>query len=174
MIGEFTEFQPNFYSNIKKGQIYFEFFSNFFFEQIFSYKFFFGENLFHKIFFFSQKYFCEDFFHNIIANFFCIWCLRNNVCCEIFYSKFCLLRIFLFCYSGVRKKKLEISFAIFFSAINMNTKFENVSFLKKKKKFLWSYFWISLLTIRKIKLLGDEQRTRKIQNNVKSTTGYLK
>ena len=39
--------------------------------------------------------------------------------------------------------------------MNVNTKFENVSFLKKSK------------------MLRDEQRTKKIQNNMKSTTGYL-
>ena len=55
--------------------------------------------------------------------------MRNNVFCEIFYSKFSLLRIFLFCNFGVRKKNCKF-FAIFFSAMNVNTKFENVSFLK--------------------------------------------
>ena len=45
------------------------------------------------------------------------------------------MRIFLCCNFGLRKKNFLIFFAIFFSAINVNTKFENVSFLKKSKIF---------------------------------------
>ena len=41
--------------------------------------------------------------------------------------------------------------------MNVNTKFENVFFLKKSKIFSDR----------------DEQRIKKIQNNMKSTTGYL-
>ena len=59
-----------------------------------------------KIFLFT-KIFLPKFFHNIFANFFYIWCLRNNVFYEIFYSKFCLLRIFLFCNFGERKKNCK-------------------------------------------------------------------
>ena len=62
---------------------------------------------------------------------------------------------------------------IFFSAMNVNTKFENVSFLKKSKIFSDRTYGFCLLTIRKITMLRDEQRTRKIQNNMKSTTGYV-
>ena len=117
---------------------------NFFFSKIFLYENIFPQiffwwkfllsNFFWRKFFFSQKYFCQDFFHNIFANFFCIWCLRNNVFCGIFYSKFCLLRFLLFCNFGVRKKNCKF-FCDFFSAMNVNTKFENVSFLKKSKIF---------------------------------------
>ena len=81
-------------------------YGNFFLQIFFWWKFFLS-NFFWRKFFFSQKYFFEDFFHNIFANFFCIWCLLNNVFCEIFYSKFCLLRIFLCC-------NFEIFFPIFF------------------------------------------------------------
>ena len=100
-----TEFQPNFFLIKIIFKIFFEFFflKNFFIE------------FFWRKFFFSQKYFCEDFFHNILANFFCIWCLRNNVFCEIIYSKFCLLRIFLCCNFGVRKKNCKIFLRFFFS-----------------------------------------------------------
>ena len=105
---------------------FYKFFStNFFLVKIFFIEFFWRK------FFFSQKYFCEDFFHNIFANSFCIWCLRKNVFCEVFYLKFCLLRIFLFCNFGVRKK--IVNFFCGFLAMNVNTKFENVSFLKKSK-----------------------------------------
>ena len=131
----------------KKVKFFFyeKFFSNFFLRNVFctkiiSYKFFFfGENFNYRIFFgenfFSQKYFCEDFFHNIFAHFFCIWCLRNNVFCGIFYSKFCLLRFFLFCNFGVGKKNYTFFFRFFFSAMNVNNKFENFSLLKKSKIF---------------------------------------
>ena len=104
-----------FFSNIKKlPKLFNNFFSNFFFEKfflrkLFSTKFFVQwkfllSNFFWRKFFFSQKYSCENFFRNIFANFFCIWYLRNNVFCGIVYSKFCLLRFFLFCNFGVRKK----------------------------------------------------------------------
>ena len=101
-------------------QIFFEFFfSKNFFTKIFFYKFFFGDNFFYRFFFwrkffFSQKYLCEDFFLNIFGNFFCIWCLRNNVFCEIFYPKFCLSRIFWFCNFGVRKKNCKFFLRFFF------------------------------------------------------------
>ena len=98
-----TEFQLNFFSNIKKlPKLFLNFFriifSKLFYENFFL-QIFFGENFFYRIFFwrkffFLQKYFCEDFFHNIFANFFCFWCLWNNVFCEIFYSKFWLLPFF--------------------------------------------------------------------------------
>ena len=131
------KFNRIFFSNIKKfARIIFKKFFEFFFStNFFFYKFFlvkiFIMNFSWQKFFFLQKYFCENFFHIIFANLFCILCLRNNVFCEIFYSKFRLLRIFLFCNFGLRKKKLQIFFAIFFSAMIVNTKVENVSFLKK-------------------------------------------
>ena len=97
-----TEF-PFKYKKIAK--IILNFFPNFLFEKFFS-TFFFGEHFFYRIFFwrkffFSQKYFC------------CIWCLRNKVFCEIFYSKLCLLRIFCFAIL-VYGKKIVNFFAIFF------------------------------------------------------------
>ena len=114
-----------------------KFVSNFFFEKFFSRKvfatnFFFCWkfllwNFFWWKFFFSQKYFCEDCFHNIFANFFCIWCLRNNV--------FCGILLFVLQFWCMEKKNKKIFFAIFFSATNVNTKFENFSFPKKSKIF---------------------------------------
>ena len=83
-----------------------------------------------KIFLFT-KIFLRRFFHNIFANFFCIWCLRNNVFCEIFYSKFCLLRILLFLNFGVRKKKLF--FAIFFQRWTWIPNLKMFLFWKKVK-----------------------------------------
>ena len=99
-----TEF---FFKYEKISKIIFKILFEFFFSENFFYEHFFLEIFFWWKFFFSQKYFCEDFFHNIFTNFFCIWCLRNNVYCENFYSKLCLLRIFLFCNFGVWKKKLK-------------------------------------------------------------------
>ena len=142
------------------GNFYKFFSTNFFLVKIFFIEFFLA-----KAFPFT-KIFLRRFFHNIFANSFCIWCLRNNVFCEIFYLKFCLLRIFLFCNFCVRKKNCKF-FLRFFLAMNVNTKFENISFLKKSK------VKSSLLTIRKVTVLRDDQRTRKIQNDMKSTTGYL-
>ena len=83
-----------------------------------------------------MKIFFIEFHKNISAKiFFTIFSRVSFVfdVCEImrfanFYLKFCLLRIFLFCKFGVRKKIVN-----FFSAMNVNTKFENVSFLKKSK-----------------------------------------
>ena len=89
------------------------FYENFFLQIFFWWKFLLSNFLWRK-FFFSQKYFCEDFFHNIFANFFCIWCLRNNIFCEIFYSNFCLLRIFSFCNFGLRKKNCKLFLQFFF------------------------------------------------------------
>ena len=120
----FSKINRFFFSNIKKfPKLILKFFSNFFFRKfffpilfpttfflskIFFIEFFwrkyFLSNFFGEIFVFSQKFFCKDIFHNIFTNFFCIRCLRNNVFREIFYSKFCLLRIFMFCNFGVRKK----------------------------------------------------------------------
>ena len=132
-----TEF---FFKYEKIAKVIFKMFRFFFSNKIFYEHFFFGENFFIEFFlakiFFSQKYFSEDFFHNIFSNFFCIWYLRNNVFCEIFYSEFCLLRIFLFCNFSVRKKNCKCFLRFFFSAINVNTKFENFLFWKKVKFFL--------------------------------------
>ena len=86
-----------------------------------------------------------------------------------------LIAYYFFCFAIlVYGKKIVNFFAIFFSAMNVNTKFENVSFLKKSEIFSDRTFGFFLLTIRKITVLRDELRTRKIQNNMKSTTGYLK
>ena len=107
-----------FFKYKKIAKIIFKIFFEFFLQTFFSTNFFlvkiFLLNFFWRKFFFSQKYFCEDFFHNIFANFFCISCLRNNVFCEIFYSKFCLLRVFLFCNFGVRKKNCTFFLRFFF------------------------------------------------------------
>ena len=107
-----------------------QFFStNFFLVKIFLSNFF-GENLsFHetiaaKIFFtiFARIYFvfdvCEIMY---FAKFF----IRNFAYCEFF----------CFAILVYRKKKKFFFFAIFFSAMNVNAKYENVSFLKKSKVF---------------------------------------
>ena len=44
------------------------------------------------------------------------------------------MRIFLFCNFGVRKKNCKFFLRVF-SAMNLNTKFENVSFQKISKIF---------------------------------------
>ena len=177
-----TEFQPNFFSNIKKlPKLLLTFFSIFFpknfFMDIFFYKCYFGENFviefFWRKFVFSQNYLCEDFFHNIFANFVWIWCLRNNVFCRMFYSKLCLLRIFLFCNFGVRKNNCQFFLRFFFQRWTRMPNLKMFLFWKKVKFSLIVLLDFFTRTIRKITVLHDEQRTRKIQNNMKSTTGYL-
>ena len=128
-----TEF---FFKYKKIAKIIFKIFSKFFFfRKFFSTNFFLWKfllsNFFWRTFFFSQKYFCENFFHNIFANFFCIWCLQNNVFCEIFYSKFCLLRIFLFCNFGVQKKKCEFFFCIFSAIFDF----------REREYQIWKFFF---------------------------------
>ena len=72
-------------------------------------------------FFFSQKYFREDFLtiFSQISFVFDIF--------EIMYFAKFFIRNFAYCQL--------FRFAIFFSAMNVNTKFEDVSFLKKSKIF---------------------------------------
>ena len=84
-------------------KIFFEFFffRKFFFTNIVFYKFFFGEHFYDRIFFGENLPFHKNISVKIVFTifsriFFSIWCLRNNVFCEIFYSKFYLLRIFCF------------------------------------------------------------------------------
>ena len=57
--------------------------------------------------------------------------------------------------------------------MNVNTKYENVSLLEKVKFSLIVLLdFFTHYVIGKIIVLRDEQRTRKIQNTMKST-GYL-
>ena len=134
-----TEFQPIFFLNIKKLPKLFKkifFFEKFFLRNFLSTNFFlvkiFIIEFFWRRFFFSHKYFCENFYHSIFANFFCIRCVHNNVFCEIFHSKFWLLRIFRFAILAYGKKIVNF-FCGFFLAINVNTKFKKLSFLKKSE-----------------------------------------
>ena len=133
-VRKLTEFQSNYFKYKKNCQNYFlNFFEKIFLRKFFPTNFFlvkfFLSNFFWRKFLFSQKCFCDDFFHNIFANFFCIRCLpkffiRNFAYCEFFVLQY-----------WSTEKKLSIFFAIFFSAINVNTKFENVYFLKKSEIF---------------------------------------
>ena len=96
-----TEFQPNFFSNIKKlPKLFRKFFSNIFFRNNFFSTNFFLVNIF-DIEFFLAKIFLRRFFFTIFSRLSFVFDV-----CEIFYSKFCLLRIFLFCNFGVQKKIL--------------------------------------------------------------------
>ena len=122
------------------------FFYENFFLQIFFWWNFFSTNFFLVKFFFYRIFFGENFsFHkNISAKIFFTIFPRIYfvfVVCEIMYFANFFIRNFAYCeFSlfgnfGVRKKKLLIFFRFFFSAMNVNTKFENVSFLKKSKIF---------------------------------------
>ena len=118
--------------------------------------------LFTKIFlrrFFSQ-YFREFLLYLMFA--------KQSILRNFFFDILLIANLFVLQFRCT-EKKLLIFFAIFLSAMNVNTKFENFSFLKKSKIFSDR----TLLTIRKITMLRDEQRTRKIQNSVKCTIGYL-
>ena len=138
-----TEFQPNFFSSIKKlPKLFLKFFSNFFFSKNFFYEFFstnfflvkiFFIVFFWRKFFFSQKYFCEIFFHIIFANFFCIWYLQNNVFCEIFYSKFCLLQIVCFAILVYGKKNVNFFCDFFFQQWTWIPNLKMFLFWKKVK-----------------------------------------
>ena len=105
------------------------FFSNFFLVKIFSYRIFFGENL--------------SFYKNISAKIFFTIFLRIyfvfDVCEIMYFEKFCIGNFAyweFYCFAIlVHGKKMYTFFAIFFSAMNVNTKFENVFFLKKSKIF---------------------------------------
>ena len=101
-----NEFQPNFFSNIKKlPKLFLKFFRKIFFTKFFFYKFFSGENLYYGIFFGQNLSFHKNISAKIVFTIFSQISFVFDVC-EIFYSKFCVLRIFLFCNFGVRKKKL--------------------------------------------------------------------
>ena len=115
-----TEFQLNFLSNIKKlPKLFLQFFSIFFSKNFFYVNFFLQIFFLVKIFI-SNFFFWENFFfHRNISFVFDV--------SEIFYSKFCLLRICCFAILVYGK--------FLFSAMNVNTKFGNVSFLKKSKIF---------------------------------------
>ena len=101
------------FSKIKKLQ---KLFSKFF--SIFFSKHFFYEHFFLQIFFWWKFFLSNFFWRKFIFSpkyFFCIWCLRNNVFCEIFYSKFCLLRIFCFAILLYGKKIVNFFRNFFFS-----------------------------------------------------------
>ena len=110
-----TEFFFN-YKNIDKiiFQIFFNIFFFFFFEKLFLCKFFLSYFFWRK-FFFPQKYFCKDFYHNIFADFFCIWCLRS------FLFEILLIVNFFVLQFWCTEKKIINFFCDFFSAINVNT-----------------------------------------------------
>ena len=175
-----TEF---FFKNKKIAKIIFKIFFEFFFSKNFFY-----ENFFLQIFFW-WKFILSNFFLAKIFLFTKIFLRRlfsqyfREFLWYLMFAKSCILRNFLFeillianvfvLQFWCTEKKIENFFCDFFSAMNVNTKFDNFSFLKKSKIFSDRTFGFFLLTIRKITMLRDEQRTRKIQNNMKSTTGYL-
>ena len=129
-----TEFQPNFFSNIKKlPKLFRKFFSNIFFRNNFFSTNFFLVNIFDIEFFlakifFSQKYFCEDFFLQYFRDF-----LLYLMFAKFFIRNFAYCEFFCFAILVYRKKYCKFFLRFFFSAMNDNTKFENVSFLKKSK-----------------------------------------
>ena len=118
--------------------VFFTKFYGIFFMKICIHKFFFLvkiviiEFFLSKIFLFT-KIFLRRFFHNIFANLFCIWCLRNNVFGEIFYSKFCLLRIFSFCNFGVQKKNCKFFLRFLFQRWTWIPNLKMFLFWKKVK-----------------------------------------
>ena len=125
-----TEF---FFKYKKISKMIFNIFLTFSFE-----KFFFGENFFYRIFF-GETF---SFHKNISAKIFFTICSRISFVFDLYeimyFAKF-FIRIFayceFFCFAIVvyGKKNCKFFFVIFFSTMNMNTKFENVSFLKKVK-----------------------------------------
>ena len=143
--------------------------------------FFFGKLFLPK--FFRKIFFGENFsFHkNVSAKiFFTIFSGISFVfdVCEIMYfanffiQNFAYCEFFCFAILVYGKKNCKFFLRFLFQRWTWIPNL-NMFLFWKKANFLWSYFWIYLLTIRKITVLRDEQRTRKIQNNMKSTTGYL-
>ena len=86
-----------------------------------------------KIIFLFTKIFLRRFFKKYFREFPSY--LRNDVFCEIFYSKFCLLRIFLFCNFGVRKRKIGKKIYNFFFSSECEYQIWKCFFSEKKVKF---------------------------------------
>ena len=116
----------------------------FFFQKLFLRKFcstifFFSESFYYRIFFGGNFF----FYKNIPAKiFFTIFSRISFVfdVCEIMYVAKKFIRNFayckFFCFAIlVNGQKIVNFFAMFFSAMNVNTKFENFSFLIKSKIF---------------------------------------
>ena len=103
------------------AKVIFKMFFEFFFSNIFFNNFFFGENFF--IEFFWRKFF---FSQNISVKIFFTIFPRISVAFDVY-------EIMYFAKFWSTEKKLLIFFAIFFLTMYVNTKFENVSFLKKVK-----------------------------------------
>ena len=131
----FFENWPNFLSNIKKLQkLFAKFFSNFFFEKFSLRKFFFtifffGENFVYRIF--LAKIFFTIF--SRISFVFDVWKIMYFA--KFFIRNFAYCEFFCFVILVYGKNNCKFFLRFFFSAMNVNTKFENVSFLKKSKIF---------------------------------------
>ena len=136
------EFRPNFFSNIKKlPKLFLKFFSNFFFENFFVWKyfstnFFFEENVYHRIFFRENL----SFYKNISAKIFFTILSRISFVfdvCEIMYfaeffiRNFAYCDFFLFCNYGVRKKNCKF-FLQFFSSDECEYQIWKYFFSEKK------------------------------------------
>ena len=114
-------------------------FSNFFFSKNFFYgnffyKFFFGKNFYYRTFF-GEKF---SFHKNISAKIFSQY-LREFflylMFAKFFIGNFAYCEFFCFVILVYGKKNCKFFLRFFFWAMNVNTKFENVSFLKKSKIF---------------------------------------
>ena len=141
-------FRKFFFTNIFFENFFYEhffrkilFFPKIFFTNIFFYKFVFGENFYYFLFFFGENF---SFHTNISAKIcFTIFSRISSVfdVCEImYYAKFFIhtfayCEFFCFAILVYGKKIVKFFCDFFFSAMNVNTKFENVSFLKKRKIF---------------------------------------
>ena len=135
----FFENQPNcnriFFEIHKNCQHYFNnFFRIFFFE-----KFSFGQNFYYRIFFGENFVVHKNISAKIFFTIFSRICFVFDVCGIMYFAKF-FIRNFayceFFCFAILMyDKKIVNFFCVFFSAMNVNTKFKNVSFLKKSKIF---------------------------------------
>ena len=109
----------------------------FFFFYIFFYEIFFFYNFFAVNIFLSYFFWRKFFFHKNISFVF-------DFCEIMYFAKFYIrnfgyCEFFVFQFWCIEKKNCKL-FCNFFSAMNVNTKFENVSFLKKSKIFSFSHF----------------------------------
>ena len=123
----FSKFFPNF------------FFETFFFTKILFYNFFWWK-FFYRIFFGEHFSVHKNISAKIVFTIFSRISFVFDVCEIMYFAKFFIrnfryCEFFCFAISVYGKKIVNFVFAIFFSAMNVNAKFENVSFLERSKIF---------------------------------------
>ena len=136
-----------------------------FFEKIFL------SNFFWRKFVFSQNYFCEIFFTIFSRIDFVFDVCEIMYFAKFFIRNFAYCEFFCFAFLVYGKKNCKFLLRFFFQWWTSMPNLKMFLFWKKVKfslMLLLDFFTRTIIT-----MLRDEQRTRKIQNNMKRTTGYL-